>query len=179
MERQVATSAKQKPTYIDVGATIAGHRPDGYRHDLYETEIGHGNADFERAVTGLRGWRAHDLPGVGVFPEALVVRPGATVIVTLGLRVMSLAAPCRIVGTIDEPNRWGFAYGTLPGHPEQGEECFVVSIAEAHIVRFTITAFSRPGGALTRFAGPVGRAVQKKGTESYLGALRRFVEEDT
>jgi uncharacterized protein (UPF0548 family) len=27
---------------------------------------------------------------------------------------------------VDEPGRRGFAYGTLPGRPETGEEAFVV-----------------------------------------------------
>jgi uncharacterized protein (UPF0548 family) len=32
-----------------------------------------------------------------------------------------------VVWTVDEPNRIGFGYGTLQGHPESGEESFVVS----------------------------------------------------
>ena len=34
--------------------------------------------------------------------------------------------PARVVYVIDEPLRKGFAYGTLPGHPETGEEAFIV-----------------------------------------------------
>jgi uncharacterized protein (UPF0548 family) len=30
--------------------------------------------------------------------------------------------PCRVVYVVDEPRRAGFAYGTLPGHPEIGGE---------------------------------------------------------
>jgi uncharacterized protein (UPF0548 family) len=45
---------------------------------------------------------------------------------------------------IDEENRRGFAYGTPPGHPEQGEEAFVVALREDGQVTFTVTAFSRP-----------------------------------
>ncbi len=87
------------------------------------------------------------------------------------------AAPCRIVGVLDDSDRWGFAYGTLPGHPEQGEESFAVSIGGDDEVRFTITAFSRPGDWITRLAGPVGRAVQTAGTNGYLKALKRFVNQ--
>jgi len=76
------------------------------------------------------------------------------VVVTLGTPWLSLAAPCRIVGVLDEPDSWGFAYGTLPGHPEQGEESFVVSIGGDDVVRFRITAFSRPGEWIARLAGP-------------------------
>jgi len=89
---------------------------------------------------------------------------------------VAIAAPCRIVGVVDEPHRWGFAYGTLPGHPEQGEEAFVVSIGADELVRFTITAFSRPGELLTRVAGPIGRAIQSTGTRGYLKALQGVVD---
>lgn len=85
-------------------------------------------------------------------------------VVTLGTPWLASAAPCRIVGILDEPDRWGFAYGTLAGHPEQGEEAFVVSIGGDNAVRFRITAFSRPGDRITHLAGPVGRAAQRAGT---------------
>jgi uncharacterized protein (UPF0548 family) len=38
-----------------------------------------------------------------------------------------MRAPCRVIYTITEPRRKGFAYGTLPGHPESGEEAFTIS----------------------------------------------------
>jgi uncharacterized protein (UPF0548 family) len=38
-------------------------------------------------------------------------------------------------------------------------------------VTFTITAFSRPATALTRSAGPIGRAIQRHMTGRYLRAL--------
>ena len=98
-------------------------------------------------------------------------------VVTLGLPFMALAAPCRIVGVIDEPTRWGFAYGTLPGHPEQGEEAFIVSMSADETVCFEIIAFSRPGDSLVRLSGPMGRSLQGGGTKGYLRALRRFVEQ--
>ena len=60
--------------------------------------------------------------------------------------LLARAAPCRIVGVIEEEeDRWGFAYGTLPGHFEQGEEAFVVSRSTDGRVHFEVTAFSRPG----------------------------------
>jgi uncharacterized protein (UPF0548 family) len=75
---------------------------------------------------------------------------------------------------IDEPNRWGFVYGTLPGHPEEGEEAFIVSISEDGIVRFEITAFSRPANLIVRFSRPVGRGIQKR----YLRALHSYVNKE-
>lgn len=166
-----------EPTYEDIGATLAGKRPDGFHHDRYEAALGAGSRDFQRAVTGLKTWQAHRLPGMRVFPVDKEIRTGATVIVTLGTPLVALAAPCRIVTVIDGQTRWGFAYGTLPGHPEQGEEAFVVSISPDQIVRFEIEAFSRPGDPLVRLSGPVGRGFQRGGTSGYLRALKRFVNQ--
>ena len=64
------------------------------------------------------------LRGAGVRVEATteVAAVGSEVIVHLG----PVRAPCRVVYVVDEPDRRGFAYGTLPGHAESGEELFMV-----------------------------------------------------
>jgi uncharacterized protein (UPF0548 family) len=165
-----------EPTYQHVGATLTGGSPEGFRHDRYKADLGRGPQTYMRAVQGLKTWQAHRLPGVRVFPGAQEIEIGATVVVTLGTPLMALAAPCRIVGVVDESTRWGFAYGTLPGHPEQGEEAFIISTSPDETVRFDVVAFSRPGDALVRLSGPIGRRVQKVGTKGYLRALREFVE---
>jgi uncharacterized protein (UPF0548 family) len=165
------------PTYADFGATLRGTGPAGFRRDHYEIDLGSGDAIFERGVLGLKTWQAHRIRGVRVFPADAEVRTGVTVVVSLGLPVLALAAPCRIVGVVDEPGRWGFAYGTLPDHPEQGEEAFCVSQSAGGSVQFDITAFSRPGSALVRLAGPIGRSAQSRGAKGYLAALQRFVQE--
>lgn len=93
----------------------------------------------------------------------------AELIVTLGpLRV---PAPVRVVYLIAEPRRIGFGYGTRVGHPERGEESFVVFLDEDETVRIMITAFSRPATPLARLGGPVTRLVQHHYTERYLRAL--------
>jgi uncharacterized protein (UPF0548 family) len=102
---------------------------NGYRNDQYEIVLGSGQQVFLRAVNGLQTWQAHRLPGVEFIPKGTPIALGTTVIVTMGVPILALAAPCRIVGIVDEPTAWGFAYGTLPPHPEQGEEAFMVSIA--------------------------------------------------
>ena len=178
MKQLVDDLKSAEPTYSDIGATLAGKRPDGFHHDRYETVLGQGPETFQRAVTGLKTWKAHRLPGMGVFPDQQEIIPDATVVVTLGTPIMALAMPCRIVSIIDGQTRWGFAYGTLPGHPEQGEEAFIVAMSPDQTVRFEIEAFSRPGDPLVRLSGRIGRGMQKGGTGGYLRALKRFVDED-
>ena len=109
MTRLVESLESAEPTYDDIGATLAGKWPEGFHHDRYAAQLGTGAETFQRAVEGLKSWRAHRLPGVRVFAENLEIRPGATVIVTLGTPVLALAAPCRIVSVIDGQTRWGFA----------------------------------------------------------------------
>ena len=69
-------------------------------------------------------------------------------VLRLGRRRLAVSAPVRVVYVVDEPRRRGFAYGTLPGHPESGEEAFVVELQEDDEVTFTVTAFSRPASTL-------------------------------
>jgi uncharacterized protein (UPF0548 family) len=176
MTRLLEDLENTEPTYSDIGATLAGKKPEGFHQDHYEAVIGQGVDVFERAVEGLKTWKAHRLPGMRVFPGDQVIRTGATVVVTLGTPIASVAAPCRVVGIIDGQTRWGFAYGTLPGHPEQGEESFAVSMSPDDTVHFEIEAFSRPSDPLVRLSGPIGRGIQRGGTASYLRALKRFVE---
>jgi uncharacterized protein (UPF0548 family) len=87
---------------------------------------------------------------------------------TLRLRV-----PCRVVYTVEESRRRGFAYGTLPGHPESGEEAFIVEHHSDDTVSFTITAFSKPSTVIARIAGPAGRLIQSWTTTRYLRSLQR------
>ena len=141
--------------------------------------MGSGRVVFDRASEGLRTWRAHGVPGVRVFPDGESLNVGDSVIVTLGMSRVSVAAPCRVIELIEGPTRWGFVYATLPGHPERGEEAFVVSIDDEGDVKFQITAISQPGDRLTRLAGPLGRGVQLIATIGYLKALRAFVHSST
>jgi uncharacterized protein (UPF0548 family) len=92
-------------------------------------------------------------------------------VLLLGRAPVVVRAPVRVVYVVDEPRRRGFAYGTLPGHPECGEESFVVELGDDDAVTFEITAFSRPASRLARAAGPAGRAVQRWVTRRYVKAL--------
>ncbi|MGZ4748627.1 MAG: DUF1990 family protein, partial [Oryzihumus sp.] len=76
---------------------------------------------------------------------------------------------------VEEPDRVGFGYGTLPGHPESGEEAFVVEQVGG-TVRFTVTAFSRGARWYTRLAQPVTLFAQRLALRRYLRCLQRRAE---
>ena len=86
---------------------------------------------------------------------------------------------CRIVYVIDEQNpvwRFGFAYGTLPGHIEAGEERFLLEWSAADdIVWYDILAFSRPRHMLARLGYPLVRRMQKQFGRDSAAAMRRSV----
>lgn len=113
--------------------------------------------------------------GDQVFSDtgARLVRQGETIILLLGWRALSMHIPVRIVYVIDEPKRRGFAYGTLPGHPESGEEAFIVEHRDDDSVWLTIRAFSRPGAAWLWLFYPVLRVFQAFFTSRYEHALTR------
>ncbi|MGI8847838.1 MAG: DUF1990 family protein [Candidatus Dormibacteria bacterium] len=70
----------------------------------------------------------------------------------------------------DGSRRAGFAYVTLPGHPERGVATFEVR-REGNEVFVLLTARSVPGTWLTRALRPVVRVVQRAITRRALGRL--------
>ena len=154
-------------SYPEVGAT-AGELPSGYHHVRESAVVGRGGDDFEAVATTLLTWEMHRRCGIRVL-HAPRIEVGADV----EMRWLGRRIPCRVVDVVDEPQTRGFAYGTLSGHPERGEERFVVSLEPStEVVTAEIRAFSRPGSWSTRMAGPIGRSVQRWMTRRYLRALR-------
>lgn len=97
-----------------------------------------------------------------------LVAPGDTALLGIGL---GIKFPVRVIYVIDEPNRRGFAYGTLPGHPEDGEESWIVEQRDDGSVWITVRAFSRPATRFWWATYPFLRIAQAFYTERYLRAL--------
>lgn len=159
-------------TYPEHGAT-RGVMPSGYRHVRRRELLGTGRASFDRVARTLLSWDMHRRAGLGVTASAASATTGTTVVLTVGWRRLRVTAPCRVVYTVDQPDRRGFAYGTLTGHPERGEEAFVLELTSADEVWIDIRAFSRPAWWLARASGPVNRIVQDAITDRSVKALRR------
>lgn len=161
-------------TYAEVGATRAASLPEGYGHVVRDAGLGGGTDVFERAAAALFDWRMHRQAGLTVVSADGPAAPGVVVVLGAGWGPLRLTIPCRVVYTVDEPARRGFAYGTLPGHPERGEEAFTVVLTDAGDVRFQIRAFSRPASLAARAGGPFTRMVQEHVTDRYVRAMRRL-----
>jgi uncharacterized protein (UPF0548 family) len=154
-------------TYSEVGAT-RGPLPDGYQHVHAHAVIGHGRARFEEAADAVLHWGMQRGAGVLVAADADVATVGTEV--TVGF--WPLRAPCRVVYVLEETDRRGFAYGTLPGHPETGEELFAVRYDPADgAVHAEVTAFARHATWWSTLGGPVTRLAQRIITRRYLKAV--------
>lgn len=155
-------------------ALPAPEPPSGYRHDIFKRTVGSGRMDFDRARRGLERWAAHRGSGVEIFPSDAPLAAGTTVaILTRQLGLWVLAA-CRVESVIDEPTRFGFVYATLPDHPEQGYESFIVNEVDGEII-FEIDAVSRPGIPIVRLGAPVTQLLQRRASDAYLAALNSWV----
>jgi uncharacterized protein (UPF0548 family) len=173
LERFLARAVQEPLSYAEVGA-ILGDPPAGYRHDDATRVVGHGSDAFARAVEGLQEWRAHHAVGIRLLTSARGLHEGVTVAMALPCFGLFAFAACRLVAVVDEPDRFGFVYGTLRSHPEQGEESFMVTRAE-DTVTFRISTFSRPADPMARLGAPVARRVQRRVTLAYLDGLAAFV----
>ena len=105
-----------------------------------------------------------------------LVKPGDTALLRWG--VWPFPIPARVVYVIDEPHRRGFAYGSLPGHPERGEEAFVVERLPDESVWLVIRAFSRPANGIFWLGSLPLRLLQELFTRRYEKALAGPLEGD-
>ena len=161
----------QALTYPEVGAT-GGVLPPGYRHLTHRRVVGQGGLAFEALAHGLLSWGLHRRAGLLLAADGPATVPGTTVVQAVRVGPVALLAPCRVVHAVDETTRRGFAYGTLPGHPESGEEAFGVEVDDAGAVTFTLTSFSRPGTPLSRATAPLARVGQAAVLARYVRAAR-------
>lgn len=157
-------------TYVEVGAT-ASELPEGYRHLRVATVVGRGRDRFNACSARLCSWTVHAEAGLRVQVAQTTVTAGGVAVLGLHLGLLTIKAPCSVVYVVDDERRKGFAYGTLPGHPESGEESFMLEFTEDGTVVFTITAFSRAASPIARAGGPLTRAVQAHITKRYHAAM--------
>jgi uncharacterized protein (UPF0548 family) len=160
-------------SYAEVGATRDGALPAGYDHVERSHVVGSGRAAFDRAAAAVFRWAAQRGAGLRIEADGPASAPGTVVLMTAGLPRLGLDIPCRVVWVVDEPDRRGFGYGTLPGHPASGEESFVVSLRPDGPVCYELRAFSRPATRLARLGGPVSHRVQALALDRYVTAIRR------
>jgi uncharacterized protein (UPF0548 family) len=166
-------------TYAAVGATATGP-PAGYVVDHTRVRLGAGEDVFRAARAALEGWGHFRLGWVETWPAEVPLRAGEVVAVLARAVGLWWLAACRVVYAVDEDGpvrRFGFAYGTLPDHPESGEERFLVEWDRADGgVWYDVLAFSRPRHVLARIGYPWVRRLQKQFGRDSAAAMLRAVD---
>ncbi|WP_155371263.1 DUF1990 family protein [Catellatospora vulcania] len=160
-------------SYAEVGATRDGDLPRGYHHLRYRTRIGDASV-MAAAAEAVLTFAPQRAVGVRITADGPRAVEGLAVTSGLGAGSLRIPAPCLVVWVEDGPQRAGFAYGTLPGHPESGEEAFLVELINGS-VWYSVIAFSRPARWYTRAAGPIVIAFQHAYARLLARALRRLV----
>ncbi len=161
-------------TYWERGATAWERMPQEFTHDEQRLKIGSGDADWRAAKKAIRNWKMFPSDWISLSGTP-AIEVGQQVLVTARLLGLWWSNPARIVYTVEEENKFGFAYGTLPGHLEQGEELFLVERDEQGDVYYTLRVMSRPQWWVARlFEGYARKQQASFRKESYLsmkGAL--------
>jgi len=161
-------------SYPETGATA--HLPvPGYDVDHHRVQLGDGRVILERGIAAVRGWTMFDLGWVELHRRDTPIEVGATVAVLASCVAMWSLNAARIVYVVEEERRFGFAYGTLEDHVEQGEERFLVEMFPDGSVWYDILALSRPRHWAARIGYPLTRSLQRRFARGSMEAMARAV----
>jgi uncharacterized protein (UPF0548 family) len=170
--------AKQGFSYTAPGATAAVP-PAGYVVDRTRVHLGGGEKAFAAAAAALRRWEHFRLGWVETWPPDAPMETGTVVAVLARILALWWLNACRIVYVVNDEGpirKFGFAYGTLPGHAESGEERFLIEWDRASgSVWYDILAFSRPQHVLVRCGYPFARRLQRRFGRDSAAAMVRAV----
>jgi len=163
-------------SYSFVGQT-ASKPPEGVKVDHTRIKLGDGEAAFIAATSALERWVQFRLGWVEPCSTNTPIKSGQVVGILARVARLWWLNACRIVYVVDEegpPQRFGFAYGTLPGHAESGEERFLIEWhQEDNSVWYEILAFSRPRHPLIWLGYPFARMIQKRFARQSAAAMLR------
>ncbi len=153
-------------SYKEVGAS-KGAIPSGYPINHHRIQIGAGANAFARAKKAIRNWTMYQLEWTRLYPIDTSIAAREVVCVVVNHGFCWSINPCRIIYVLEESGgeveRYGFAFGTLPGHSEEGEERFTVEWNHADdSVWYELLSFARPHHFLARIGFPFVRLFQKK-----------------
>ena len=155
-------------TYRPKGGSLGGICPAGFHRRSWTIPLTGVDA-FDRACNAIRAWAVHRGAGLDVVAEEPLA-PGTNVAMSAPLPVGFVEITCRVVAIVDEPDRFGFAYGTLPVHPEEGEESFLV-VRDGGGARFDVQAVSRQSHPLARAFSPIANRLQDAAARRYLAVM--------
>lgn len=144
-----------------------------FRRSEVSAVVGRGREAWQRAADDVLRWRVKTRSGFLVDSHA-PVRAGRRERIRVRALGVTVAEPVEVVAVVEDAHRVGFAYRTLPGHPVDGEEAFVLhrDAADGDIV-LTVRSLTRPAPQQPwRALYPLLRIAQVVARRRYLRALR-------
>jgi uncharacterized protein (UPF0548 family) len=167
-------------SYKEVGASKDKILPSGYPVNHRRIQLGSGAKTFARAKTAIQSWMMYKLEWTRLFPANAPVVQSEIVSIIVNHGFCWSINPCRIVYVLEESGkieRYGFAFGTLPGHSEEGEERFTVEWHhQDDSVWYELLAFARPHHILAKIGFPFVRLFQQKFAEDSGRAMLEAVK---
>ena len=165
------------PHNSNVGLTIEQKTPKGYRYDNNCLLLGRGEAVFNAACEAIKQWQMFPGGWAEIYARDTPLEVGKVVVMCAKVWGLWWLNCSRIVFTVNESNRFGFAYGTLKHHAESGEELFQVRMDDDGQVFYEILAFSRPRYWMARLAFPVARYHQRKFVQYSFQNMKNIIDE--
>ncbi|SDF80671.1 Uncharacterized protein, UPF0548 family [Blastococcus aurantiacus] len=165
-------------SYGEAGVTAPGDAvwtaPAGRRAYERCVRVGHGDETWAQARAAFLCWGVKTRSGFAIEPASGSdpgVRDGADYWLVAAVGPLRIREPARVVGVVDRPDRCGFSYGTLEGHPVSGEEAFVLHRDGDGVVRLTLRSVTAPGAGRWRLAFPEVLVAQRWYRRRYARAL--------
>ncbi len=169
------TSATGPLSYPEVGATRNAAHVPGYDNDHHKVCLGEGAEVFQSACAALRRWEHFPTHWVTIGPGTPPIREGQKVAMQARAFGLYWISAAQIIYIIEEPRRFGFAYGTLSAHVECGEERFLIEWLPDNSVWYSLTAFSRPRRWFIRLGYPLARHLQKRFVHDSFDATQKRI----
>jgi len=175
----IEKQSKLEFSYSAVAATKGGSGHRDYKLDRTSTLIGKGEDCFKLAKNALQSWRMFELEWTELYRLEADIRTGMNVALCvriMGLYFLNAARVVYLIDEVGEIDRFGFAYGTLPGHVERGEERFLLTWNHSSDeVDYEMLAFSRPNVWWGWCAYPLLRYFQRRFAHQSVDLMRRIV----
>ncbi len=153
---------RSKPfSYQNVGTSNAGTQK-GFKNDHNFVYLGQGDQVWIRAKNALNNWNQFPPSWTRILPRRTSIKKSEAVVVLFKIFGIWWINTAKIVYTIDESDKYGFAYGTLPGHVARGEELFFIKKDQNGNIYYHIKAFSKPAYWIILLAFPLMRYFQRR-----------------
>ena len=183
IETFLQSQLNKQYTYPEVGFSrdgpLAADHPLGRKYRLVHRRyhLGVGKKCYESAKNGFINWRMFALGWVRIHPNDTPMTPGSLVgIVSQVMGVWSINV-CKIIYIVDDDGpivRFGFGYGTLPGHAIQGEERMTVEFdRKSGDVFFEIFSFSKESQLIAKISSFHLRSLQDRFAQESGNSMRK------